>query len=520
VRAFHDELLFIAAFPDTRVLHGAACRALDRFGRIVRALPAPERDALGDSGLAGTATEHTFMYGIARWLARTGEQVRFAWTRERDAERLDPLLRLTLTAAELDRFDSGEVGTRAWIEEASRDVRGGSVPWLLGIGPQGHDVLSDTVWSSDYDEAEAPLRWSLGDSAHSTSRNRVRTSPTRVRTGFRAVGADPVAMLRAPLPGIERLRGTEAARWHDASVAAIAARTREVFPTIYANPDEIYRCPLGEGAALCVLGVAPDDRSVLEANYGYVMFSNGVPIGYGGVTTLGAQANTGANLFESFRKSEAAFLFAQSLRAFRTLFGTARFVVNPYQFGQGNEEAIASGAYWFYDRLGFRPATRAARTLAARERARIAADRTHRSSRRTLLALARGDMLLELGGGTTPLLPEDLLVRIGARVTSTLAGIPAGGRETEIDAHARRLLTRCTGERRGLRATERLGARLLVPVLLAIEPAIARWRAADRRALWRLVQLKGARQERGFARAAAEMPRFWQAVGEAARPGR
>jgi hypothetical protein len=520
VRAYHDELLFIAAFPDTPALHRAACRALDRFARIVRTLPAPARDELVDTGIAGTATEHTFMYGIARWLARTGEDVRFAWARERDAERLDPLLRLTLTAAELDRFDSGEVGTRAWLEEASRDLPGGAVHWLLGTGPRGNDVLSDTVWSSDYDEAEAPLHWSLGDSTHSTSRNRVRTSRVRVRTGFRTVGADPVAMIRAPLPGIARLRGAEAARWHDASLAALAARTREVFPTIYANPDEIYRCPLGEGADLCVLGVAPDDRSVLEANYGYVIFSNGVPIGYGGVTTLGAQANTGANLFESFRRSEAAFLFAQSLRAFRTLFGVARFVVNPYQFGQGNEEAIASGAFWFYDRLGFRPATQAARALAARERTRIAADRTHRSSRRTLLALARADMLLELGGGATPLLAEHLLVTIGTRVTRTLSAIPAGAREAEMDAHGRRLLARCTGERRALRAAERLGARLLVPVLLAIEPAIGRWPAADRRALWRLVQLKGARQERGFARAAAAAPRFWQAVREAARVGR
>ena len=115
------------------------------------------------------------------------------------------------------------------------------------------------------------------------------------------------------------------------------------------------------------------------------MFSNGVPIGYGGVTTLGAQANTGVNLFESFRRSEAAFLFAQSLRAFRTLFGVTRFVVNPYQFGRDNEEALASGAYWFYDRLGFRPTTsratraRGARTSSSRGGPIASHDATRRS---------------------------------------------------------------------------------------------------------------------------------------------
>lgn len=33
------------------------------------------------------------------------------------------------------------------------------------------------------------------------------------------------------------------------------------------------------------------------------MFSNGVPIGYGGVTPWPNQANTGANLFPAFRGS-------------------------------------------------------------------------------------------------------------------------------------------------------------------------------------------------------------------------
>ncbi|MFO1316643.1 MAG: hypothetical protein U1F58_13655 [Burkholderiales bacterium] len=52
------------------------------------------------------------------------------------------------------------------------------------------------------------------------------------------------------------------------------------------------------------------------------------------------------------------------LRAFHTLYGSGRFVVNPYQFGAGNAEAIASGAFWFYYRLGFRPAHALTRALA------------------------------------------------------------------------------------------------------------------------------------------------------------
>lgn len=518
LRAYHDELLFLAAFPGSLALHRAATRALRTFGALVRALPAAQREALADSGLAGTATVHTFMFGIGRWLARAGERTEFAWPRPEDAERLDSLLRLTLTAAESDRFDSGEVGSAEWLDAASRRDRGGAVHWLLGAATSPDDAAAFTAWRAIYDAAEIPIKWTLGDSARSVSRNRVAVARPTLRRGFRALPRDVSALLTSPLPGIVRLDAAEAARWHDASLAAIAARAREVFPTIYTNPDEIYLCPLGEGAALCVLGVAPEDRSALEANYGYVMFANGIPIGYGGVTTLGAQANTGANLFESFRKSEAAFLFAQSLRAFRTLFGSSRFVVNPYQFGQDNEEALASGAYWFYDRLGFRPSSPEVRELAARERAAIARDRAHRSSRRTLVRLTAEDLLLELPGAARhALLPESILTEIGAKVSGRLSSVAAGDRDRWITTEAERLLQLCTGERRSLRPSERLGARLLVPILATIESAIARWPAAERRALWRLVRLKGSRHERGFARAAASLPRFWSAVRAATR---
>ena len=110
---------------------------------------------------------------------------------------------------------------------------------------------------------------------------------------------------------------------------------------------------------LALIGVLPAQRLLLEANYGYVLLSNGVPIGYGGVSPLFRQANTGINVFDPFRGSEATYLWAQTLRAFRSLFGVRRFIINGYQFGAGNAEAIASGAYWFYYRLGFRPTSAA-----------------------------------------------------------------------------------------------------------------------------------------------------------------
>lgn len=509
IAAWHDELLFLAAFPDAVAIHAAARAALERIAGQVARLTPPERKQLADSGLAGTTSTHTFMFGAARWLARHSQTLTLAFPKARDAERLDRLLHLILTTSEQDRFESGEVGTLEWMREAA----GGDDPatWLLSRAPTtgAHD---DLAWRTLYDDAEVPLRWTLGDSPLSSSRDHLPMRP-QLRSAFRALPRDPVGHVMTPLPGIRRARGAEAVRWHDAALGALISRAREVFPTIYANPREIHLAPLGEGATLCVLGASPGDRSALEANYGYVMFSNGVPIGYGGVTPFGAQANTGANIFESFRRSEAPFLFLQALRAFRTMFGVTRFVVNPYQFGAGNEEAIASGAYWFYDRLGFRPAQAAQSALADRERTAIARDRTHRSSITTLRALARGDVVLTLpdAEGAGPL-SEQLLVDAGRHATRALAAVPARERAEWIEREARALLTRCTGAVRALTPAESVGARHLMPILAALAKEIARWSPTDRVRLWELVALKGAAQELPWARAAAQHAPLWRAL--------
>ena len=43
------------------------------------------------------------------------------------------------------------------------------------------------------------------------------------------------------------------------------------------------------------------------------------------------------------------------LRLFRQVLGVTCFSVDPYQIGLENDEALDSGAFWFYRKLGFRP---------------------------------------------------------------------------------------------------------------------------------------------------------------------
>jgi hypothetical protein len=81
---------------------------------------------------------------------------------------------------------------------------------------------------------------------------------------------------------------------------------------------------------------------MLEVNYGFLFLANGRPMGYGGFTPLFRQANTGVNIFPDFRGAEAAFVFQQYLRMIHTIAGCTRFIINPYQLGDGNDEALAA----------------------------------------------------------------------------------------------------------------------------------------------------------------------------------
>jgi hypothetical protein len=263
-------------------------------------------------------------------------------------------------------------------------------------------------------------------------------------------------MVSEPLKDIVLLDRAMAEEASAVARTALATRGREVHAISCPNFDEVYLADLDRGVSLILIGARADSRMSLETNYGYVILANGIPYGYGGVTPLFFQANTGANVFPAFRRSEAAAIYAQVLRAFRSLFGVTRFVANPYQIGEGNPEAIASGAFWFYYRLGFRPRDTELRRLAASEFRRIKRDR-HRTDRKTLVRLGGGDLVLELPGTqTTTFFDEGWLGQLGLAVTDSLASIVSDrSRTRQVIRRVAGVLAVTTRDRARWKPTER-----------------------------------------------------------------
>ena len=503
VAALHDDLLFLCAFPASVAVRRDARRLLQSIAQRMAALPSRERQRGDDTGIAGSVTRHVLPFAVARSLAPT-QQAEIDWRNVADETDLDAVVRPLLAPAAAEAFDSGEYGTREFVALARPANARSDLQWLT----------SDSGLADDWDSAEVPIVWQLGNSPACVTHNVVPNLPLVVRDGLRRPEGDLRAQIETPLRSIELLPRKRASQVIDCARAALAARCREVNAMTYPNRDEVWWCDLDCGVGLAVIGIAPRHRLALETNTGYVLFASGVPIGYGGVTPLFRQANTGINVFDPFRGSEAAFLWVETLRAFHTLYGSERFVINAYQFGAGNVEAIRSGAFWFYYRLGFRPASSAVRALAAREAKRIAANRSYRSAATTLRALASGDLHLDLTRfDADDHFEESLLPRAGARAARQLAAAA-----TSRPAAQRKVAT-ALAEALGVSdygrwsRDERRGFEFLAPIFTNLPDARA-WTASDREALVSLLRAKGLPQERAFALRSARAKRAWKSLAQ------
>ncbi len=157
-------------------------------------------------------------------------------------------------------------------------------------------------------------------------------------------------------------------------------RYRELYGTTLGDPRSVVRADVGRGVSIYLWNLYPARRLPLRAYVAGFTLKNGVPINYVEAIGLCEWMEVGFNTFYTFRGGEVAWIYAQALRGLVELTGAKCISMYPYQLGDGNEEAIESGAFWFYRKLGFRPGRKDLLKLAQREEQRIARDPKYRTS--------------------------------------------------------------------------------------------------------------------------------------------
>ena len=173
-------------------------------------------------------------------------------------------------------------------------------------------------------------------------------------------------------------------------------------------------------------------------------------------------------------------------------------MVPPYQLGHDNDEAIDSGAWWFYQKLGFRPRDRRVLALMRAEERRFRTNPRARSSPATLRKLSAEHVFLHAGDERDDVMGLLPLPNVGLCVTDYLAqrfGSERERAERECVAEAERLLG--AGPAGDWTDDER-GAWGRWAPLVCILPGLADWSAEEKLALVDVVRAKGGRRESEF----------------------
>ncbi len=500
VRRLHEVLCFMRAHPDDADVLRQVEQMLSNFAR--RRDLRKHRDALAHSGIAGTLMGYPFFYPTAHWLSRR-------WPTACRLDRSDAIAEESI-AKSLPALMSG-LENHALREchlpgyQALDAVRGARTDATFLL-----DRIAVMPGDSYTREAFYDL---INPSCELLPMDGTPTRTTAVYSG--APRAWQTAPLRHQRPDLQReivreLRTIRRMPPREAQVLitlareAMITRNRDLDAFAYGNEADVWLCDDGHGLDFVLIGMQPERRSALPAIYGGLTLQNGVPIGYHQADFLGRSVAVSFNTFESFRGGESAYTFARLLAALHEFSGATSFSIEPYQLGQGNDEGIESGAWWFYFKLGFRPRVRAAVRLASAEARRQSIRPGHRSTPQTLRTLAAHHLHFDLD----PQHPAPLLLpaHIGLRIGEHLASL-AEDRSVALEQAMAEAGRRCgLDSLDSLTRHERTAWRGLAPLIAALP--MAQWSAAERAALVALARAKGAASERSFAQRLRAHARF------------
>ena len=507
VGRLHEALCFSRAWPDNPKLLATVNRMLKHFSE--RADLNRFAGALEDSGIDGTDIRFRFYRVTALWLAqRCGDSLHIDWEQFESGDRLSRALESLALFSERGALQQYVYDAADWIERMRSDDETDAVFLSRLFAARG---TADAVLDSVYDELDVPFY--LSTSATTPTRTLEYVRPKVIEYQRHSIERQTVDLRQAahrPIR-IENVDRRQAVRLVDLAKSAMVARSRDLDAFAYASADDVMRVDCSHGIQIVLIGMLPAKRYLLECEYGYLMLRNGVVVGYGTGTGLFGSCQIAFNLFPTFRGAETTELYASVLATFHRLFDADTFSVDSYQIGADNDEAIDSGAWWFYARMGFRPRNSEATRLANAE-LRKARKKGYRSSKRTLRRLANYPLYFSLARNRQDVLPMVCTDSISLGVLDYVSQ-RFGSQREEGTRRCSQELAKALGiaSFSAWTADEELMWQRLNPVIAAVAD-VKKWPKADRDALADVIRAKGGVHENGYVKLFDAHKRLRQAV--------
>jgi hypothetical protein len=512
---FHDLLLFFRAFPSGPSVLRLAERLLKTFEPRVKAVLAAGGDADDFApeevvGIAGTVVEATFSYPMVCWLVqRHPKSISIQWDDyERETQRAVIWPRF-FPLMEEDSLTEANVPYLDWLKAACG--RQDELPWL--VRQFQRLPISEKEKAALYDSLEIMVRWDMSRSraSRTLSRKPVRNFYFHREPLIQRRQVSLAEEFARPRLSIKTLSSRDAEKALDLVKEATGVRYRELYGTANADPAWVVQANPGRGVEIYFWGLPPEKRLPLRAYLAGFTVKNGVPINYVECISLFDWTEIGFNTFPAYRDGETAWIYAQTLRLLRQMHGTNAISVYPYQIGDGNEEAIGSGAFWFYRKMGFRSMHPELEKLAQAEEKKVQANAKYRTSAATLRRLSKANVVYELPEAQAGAWDRFSMRNIGLAVERRMA------RDFDGDAEAMRKVVVAQIARIIKVDAQRLKPQAQVAfgdfaVVLSLVPDLSRWSSEEKDALREIITAKAGRTELRYLQLLNKHPRLCAAI--------
>jgi hypothetical protein len=508
---FHEALLFLRAFPQSLALVPRIERALNTFHQRVEKLRelGIEMSAFDDfaiSGIAGTTMQDSLNFEVARWLVRRiAGNVEIAWDDYEDERAMGSIWPRFIPLLEEDADVEASIPWRRWLDSARGRQR--DLEWLIRSFEQLR--VTDRGRAELYDSLRLPVRWQLKNLKFSRTRNWSRprqfyyhSEPLIARSQVSLAGE-----LALPAPRLTKLSRREGESVMHRIREVMAVRYRELYGTTLGDANSVMRATLDRGVVMYFWNLPASRRLPLRAYVAGFTLKNGVPINYIEAIGLCKWIEVGFNTFYTYRQGETAWIYAQALRCLCALTGATTISVYPYQIGQNNDEAIDSGAFWFYRKLGFRSGNKNLEELAKKEERKLAANPQYRTPKRRLKRLAEAHVFYELPGSEQFAWDKFSTRKLGLRVNRRM-GLEFGGDSARIRRASAAQVSRALGVSLSRWNGGEKRAFENWSLVLALIPNLRGWSTKEKSDAIGMIRAKAGPNEMRYLRLSQERPRL------------
>jgi hypothetical protein len=467
------------------------------------------REKLSGTGLWHTTIECNFSFSKVNYLLQYFPGQISIHSASSSLETQKAILKLILPSVEYSCVHAGEKDFKSRIATLHSSKSQTDLEWLLQTIQQYE--RDPRVQSLLYQQLGIFIQWTVSSKSDSLSFLRGASLPVYYHTTPMEKKFDFQSIVSKKLPAQTKLKLNERRQLLHCAKMSLVYLYRETEPFTNANEDDITLFQLDKGISVVLFGSTVEKRYSLESYIGYLVLKNNIPVSYGGGWIFGERCQFGINILESFRGGESALIICELLRVYRQHFGATRFVVKPYQYGLHNPEAIKTGAFWFYYKLGFRPENKALRELALKEEQQKLIDPNYKSEASTLRKYTRSNIALTLTETSYPDYDSELLSQ---RITSYINEKYDGDRQKALTACFNKLKKNTGMETKKWKAQDVEYAKQ-ISVLLNLTPQSADWQKQYKKEIQKFILLKSEKTESPWIKHLQKFKGFWNLLNNA-----